>query len=259
MDEIVERTQWDFFWVPEDVAVVDRPEIAYLHSPRHGLLYNAVTRTRATPERVGELVQEVTGVHAGVRSRWLVPDTIPSEELERALDDAGYTPVQRHHTCTIAVDAYRPKPAQDIVVHPVDSTQRLRDSWSVMAQAFGRPNDRSEADLVQELEECSKPGARVQRFVAYDEPSGEPISAGGVNVYPTLRFGFLWAGGTIPEARGRGAYSALLKARTIRARELGATHVGLYAVVDTSAPIVMRQGFEKHGSMTYWDRHPSGA
>ena len=62
----------------------------------------------------------------------------------------------------------------------------------------------------------------------------------------------------MPEARGRGAYSTVLEARIRAASELGITHVGLYAVTDTSAPVVLRQGFERFGRMTYWDReaHP---
>jgi len=35
---------------------------------------------------------------------------------------------------------------------------------------------------------------------------------------------------------------------------LGFAYVGLYAVTDTSAPIVLRQGFKRYGAMTYWER-----
>ena len=51
VDEVIERTQWDFFWVPDDVAIVDRPEILYTHSAQHLKLFNQVTRTRATADR----------------------------------------------------------------------------------------------------------------------------------------------------------------------------------------------------------------
>jgi hypothetical protein len=46
----------------------------------------------------------------------------------------------------------------------------------------------------------------------------------------------------------------VLEARVRKARELGLSHVGLYAVTDTSAPIVLRQGFRRYGAMTYWER-----
>jgi hypothetical protein len=61
----------------------------------------------------------------------------------------------------------------------------------------------------------------------------------------------------VPEARGRGAYSAVLAARAKRAAQLGLRYIGLYAIGDTSAPIVARQGFARHGAMTYWQREPT--
>jgi hypothetical protein len=94
----------------------------------------------------------------------------------------------------------------------------------------------------------------VQRFVAYDETSGEPIASAGLTTYPDLEFGFLWAGATVPHARGRGAYSALVAARVQRAGELGLKSAGLYAKLDTSAPIVSKQGFARYGRMIYWQR-----
>jgi hypothetical protein len=112
----------------------------------------------------------------------------------------------------------------------------------------------TESDLRDQLHECTRENARVHRFVAYDEATGEPISSGGMTLFPDLRFAFLWAGCTVPEARGRGAYRAILAARSRRAASRGMTHAGLYAMVDTSAPIVERLGFQRYGPMTYWDR-----
>ena len=36
VDEIIERTQWDFFWMPDGVEIVDRPEIQYVRSTLEG-------------------------------------------------------------------------------------------------------------------------------------------------------------------------------------------------------------------------------
>ena len=74
----------------------------------------------------------------------------------------------------------------------------------------------------------------------------------GINIYPDLRFGFLWGGGTVPEARGRGAYSAVVARRMDHAKQIGLDLAGVYARIDTSSPIVARQGLERFGSMTYW-------
>ena len=253
LDEILERTQWDFFWIPEDVTIVDRPELAYLCCARRMTYLNQVTRLRAAPSGVGALVEEVVCAHREVGSRWLVPSTIDRVPLEKELERAGYSPAQEHHACAIAVEEYRPRPAPGIVVRPVDSMARLRDCHDVATRAFPMKLTFRDEDRAQQLAAVTRADARVHRFVAYDEETGAPLSSGGVNVYPALGFGFLWAGGTVPEGRGRGAYSAVLAARIRRARELGLSHVGLYAVTDTSAPIVLNQGFARYGPMTYWD------
>jgi len=254
VDEILERTQWDFFWVPDDVEIVDRSEILYTSSAQDLKLFNQVTRTRATADRLPALVEEVVRAHEGRPYRWLVPATIPREPLARELAVAGYEVACEHWACAIAADEYRPRPADGVTARPVDTMERLHDWLEVAARAFGEPHPGAHSDLERQLGECSRPGARVHRVVAYDDATGEPVSSGGLTLFPALRFGFLWAGGTVPEARGRGAYSAVLEARARHAREQGITHVGLYAMVNTSFPIVQRQGFTKHGPMTYWDR-----
>ena len=62
----------------------------------------------------------------------------------------------------------------------------------------------------------------------------------------------MWGGATLPEARGQGTYTALVTARMADARSLGLARIGLYAIIDTSGPIVEKQGFEKHGLVTFW-------
>ena len=76
-----------------------------------------------------------------------------------------------------------------------------------------------------------------------------PLSTGGVNLFPKLGLAFMWAGCTVPEARGRGIYSALVTERMRHAKARGIAHLGLYAMRDTSGPIVQAQGFEKTWSI----------
>ena len=257
MDETIERTMSDFFWVPDDVGVVERPEIVYLYSDRDTSLFNQVTRTRAEADRLPELIAEVHEAHAGRPSRWSVPCTIPREPLENALASEGYGPAVEHFAYAIAVEEYEDRPAPGIVVRDVDSMETLLDCIEVSNRAFDIERPHTDADLRGELAACTAQNPRVHRFVAYDEATGAPLSSGGMSLFPLLGVGFLWAGGTVPEARGRGAYSAVLKARVHRAQACDLTHVGLYAVIETSAPIVDRQGFRRYGPMTFWDRPAS--
>jgi GNAT superfamily N-acetyltransferase len=252
-DETLERTQWDFFWIPDDAEVADRPELAYVRCVRPVSALNCATRIRAAAEQLPALVEEVRGAHAGRRSKWLVCPQNRTAALERSLVAGGYAPTSDHDGYVLGVHDYQRRPAADVVVHQVDSHQRLVDCVRVMCQAFDGPWTATAAELQHDLELCTGAGARVQRYVAYDQRSAEPIASAGLTAYPALRFGFLWAGGTVPHARGRGAYSALVAARIQRAAQLGIDAVGLYAKLDTSAPIVAKQGFTRHGRMTYWE------
>ncbi len=253
VDETLERTQWDFFWVPTGVTVVDRPEILYTTSAQDLKLFNQVTRTRAAAERVPALVDEVVEAHAGRHSRWLVPDTIPRAPLETALANVGYEVAAEHFACAIGVNDYQPRPSAGVTVHAVDSMERMHDWLDTAARGFGERHPGAHEGLDRQLRECTAPDARVHRVVAYDA-DGAPIASGSMTLFPALRFAFLWAGCTVPEARNRGAYSAVLAARIAHARTRGIDRVGLYAMTDTSAPVVLRQGFGKFGPMTYWDR-----
>lgn len=253
-DAVLEASQWDLFWLPDDARVVDRPEILYTCTPRNVVGLNVVSRTRARDrQRLQALAAEVSDAHRGVHSRWMVVPANHSDDLEAVLADAGYVPGPRHIVYTMAPERYVPRQsAASLRVARVDSIETLRDWIDVFESAFERALPRDEAHLASELEACTRPDARTYRFVVYD--GDRPITAAGLGVFPALSLGFFWAGGTIADARGRGAYSAAVAARIACARELGLSLVGLYAREDTSAPIVARQGFERHGWMIYWER-----
>jgi GNAT superfamily N-acetyltransferase len=255
-DEVLEQTQWDFFWVTPDATVVDRPEIAYIRCPRDVQYLNTVTRTRATPAQLSALTGEVAEAHDRVRSRWLVCPGNRSEALERTLADHGWSSGPDHDGYTIELQGYVPRACDGLSVRAVQSWHDLLAWFDVCGRAFDEFRAPAEDEIRLELERCTRPGARTSRYVVWDDATGQPLTAAGMNLYPELRFGFLWAGGTVPEARGRGAYSAIVAARIAHARRLGFSRVGLYARTTTSAPIVAKQGFARCGRMTYWDRPP---
>jgi GNAT superfamily N-acetyltransferase len=91
----------------------------------------------------------------------------------------------------------------------------------------------------------------VHRFVAY--LGDEAVSSGNMTIFDDLRFGFFWAGSTLPEHQGKGFYSAVVAARIAFAKQRGLEAVGVYARKQTSSPIVARQGFVAVGEMAYWD------
>ena len=256
VDEILERTQWDFFWVPDDVTVVDRPELLYVHCPRDVAHLNTVTRFRAGAGQLPAIFAELAKAHRDVESRFMVVPHTDSTALREALLDHGYGLGDAHDAMAIEVDRYSPRVTPGIVARRVLTRQDLDDALGVTSAAFERglaipPEQRDEA-----LADCTRAGSRVVRITAYDEKSGEPLCAGGFTAFPELSFGLFWGGGTVPAGRGRGAYTAVVAARIAEARRRGLTRVGLYARLATSAPICERQGFERHGRMVFWSRMP---
>jgi hypothetical protein len=248
VDDALERSQWDFFWVPDGVAIESRSELAYLASAEDNPATNIVTRTRVPEGELGAAVAEVLAAHAGRTSRWMVVPGNRSDALERTLGDAGYEARHFHDAYSLSVDATID--ARDVEVRRVMDRAGLDDALDVATQAFGFGLPWTEAFKRADVQRCR--GPRVRRYVAYLD--GQPASAGGMTWFPELKLVFLWAGGTVPDARGRGAYGAVLKARVDEARRLGAERVGLYAKRDTSAPIVAARGFEQAGPMIYWER-----
>lgn len=248
----LERCTWDLFWLPPEASSVDRPELLVVSAPRPLRFLNAVYRTRAAGDRLAAVIDEVAALHRDFGSRWTVTDTVDTAELETRLDAAGYAVAHAHDARVAAVDGFTPRAASDAEVRRVSDSDTLRDCWRVNELAFNNSGDYRDEDLDVELAECAADDARVQRYVAYLD--GEPVSSGGMNLYPELGFAFLWGGGTVAAARGRGIYSAVVAARVARAAERGIAFAGLYARVDSSSPIVGAQGFAHCGQMSYWER-----
>lgn len=255
VDALLERTLWDHYWLPPWATRVERPEVIYTHSARPMQSLNMVVKVRAQGSALAQIVDEVSAAHAGVPSRWLLAQASHSPELEGLLADRGYVEEHQHHAYAADPRAWNPAPDRGLVVRPVTDAQGIRDVISVATRAFGDPPpDLGEDRIADELAGVTGPAPRTHRFVACDAASGAPLSSGGMNWFPALRVCFLWGGGTVPEGRGRGAYRAVIDARMARAQALGAELVGVYARVDTSAPILEALGFARHGPLVSWAR-----
>jgi GNAT superfamily N-acetyltransferase len=92
-------------------------------------------------------------------------------------------------------------------------------------------------------------------LVGYD--GGKPVAAGAL--YVDGDQGWVGLGGTLPEARGRGAQSAILARRVALAARQGATTVTTETGVrqegrpDQSYRNILRAGFEERGARPNWD------
>lgn len=252
-DVLLERSQWDFFWLPSDCTVVDRPELMYAVSPRDWMTANVITRIRS--DRPGPLLDEVLAAHAGRATRVLVCPQNRSPALVQALEERGFVVGGEFLGFSLAVDGLElPRAVPRVEVRPVTDREDLHAWLDVAAIAFGSWPERGPHEDEFDLKQLQGQDARVHRFVAWR--GEQPVGAAGMTSHPALSFGFLWAGGVVPEARGLGVYTTLLAARLRRAKARGLARVGLYGKLDTSAPILRAKGFEVAGPMTYYEREP---
>ncbi len=168
---------------------------------------------------------------------WKVYDHDLPPELPALLGAAGFHPDEPE--TLVALDlltGWEPEPRPDgIEVREVTDLPTFHDALLVSSAAFGPSGPET---LEKFRTRLSDPTARL--FVAY---LGErPVSAGRLELSPGRSFAGLWGGGTVPEARHRGAYRALVRARAERARQQGYRYITVDAR-DTSRPILERLGF----------------
>jgi GNAT superfamily N-acetyltransferase len=245
---ILERSQSDYFWIPEGTVAHERAGLSYLASPYDAPHLNAITRTDLSDDELDAAVSEVVNAHRDVHSRWQVYSRIDCEPLRRALAAGGYRPKTNLDVRAVRVDAHHPRATADYRIERVSDIQTLQQFHAANHAAFGLERAYSREQLAEQLRQCESPQSRIQRFVAY---RGErAVAAGGLNAFDALGFG------TVPDARGQGAYSALVTARIDWARHRGLSLVGLYAVASTSSPITAKQTFANYGELRYWERAP---
>jgi GNAT superfamily N-acetyltransferase len=120
---------------------------------------------------------------------------------------------------------------------PVESVEELVLAHRIQHDAFGGGAD--EVDQAQAESDFAREGADGSTFLGFVD--GEPVAAGYASYTPLGLI--LFGGATVPAARGRGAYRALVAARAREAGRRGTpaviTHAGRM-----SRPILERLGFE---------------
>ena len=128
------------------------------------------------------------------------------------------------------------EPPHGVTARPVASVDELVRARVVQGAAFG---DTREVDREQVRRDFEREGRDGSTFVAVLD--GELVAAGYAAHTP--HGSILFGGATLPDARGRGAYRALVAARAVDAAARGApvlvTHAGRM-----SRPILERLGFE---------------
>ena len=202
----------------------------------------AAHRLRFTEANASARVREVRAWFAErqrERFTWWVGDSATPRDLGERLEDLGAKPWDEEPLIATMLVTEPPPPVAGVEVQPVDTYERF-----VQAQEVSwRASELSEGEIASRREHLEQRWRARQAdettFLALVD--GQPVASGTMLACPFA--GFLSGAATLPEARGRGAFRALVRARWEEAVRRGtpALVVGAGAM---SRPILERIGFQ---------------
>jgi GNAT superfamily N-acetyltransferase len=201
----------------------------------------------ATVQRVRVGADDVEGALAEIRAllaaegregaEWELGESSEPPDLVARLLALGLEPDDDAVAFGMVLRGPPPEPPAGVTARPVASLDELRNARLVQHAAFASASAVDEEQLRLDHE---REGIDGTTFVALVD--GEILAAAYAAYTP--HGSILFGGATLPDARGRGAYRALVAARAAEAAARGApavvTHAGRM-----SRPILERLGFER--------------
>jgi predicted N-acetyltransferase YhbS len=203
--------------------------------------WNVVQRLRLAPETIDSTIEQVHAILAArgrTECSWEVGSSATPADLVEQLHARGLVDDDDPDLVGMLLRT-EPPAVQGIEGRPIRSFEEFHEANAVAFAAFGSLPPSDEARERARYEEQVSSGM-TRTFVAVMD--GRIVGA-GTSTY--LSRGVTLNGGSVaPDARGRGAYRALVRARWDDAVERG-TPVLVTQAGRMSAPILLRLGFEE--------------
>jgi GNAT superfamily N-acetyltransferase len=208
-----------------------------------GSTWNTVQRQRFPVAEVDDVIAEVRATlreRGRTRTQWEVGSSAPDGLVDALL--ARGIPHDKDPYAVALVLTREPPAVEGIVARRVETFEEYAAASAVQMRAFEMPPDET-AELETHLPQMWEETVSVMHAAWLD---GQIVAAGTSS--PTEHGLLLYGGATLPEARGRGAYRALLRARWEEAVARG-TPVLITQGGSMSRPILERLGFERVGEV----------
>jgi hypothetical protein len=210
-----------------------------------GKTWNTVQRQRLHPDEVDEVVEEVRALlrdRGRPRTQWEVGSSAePPDLVERLLERGLVWDKEPHAVALVLTSEPEPSPP-DVVARRVETFEEYAAANAVQWEAFDMPADEIEESRAL-LPKLWRETVNVTHAAWLD---GEIVAAGTAAL--TEHGLLLYGGATLPRARGRGAYRAVLHARWEEAVRNG-TPALITQGGSMSRPILERLGFERVGEI----------
>lgn len=223
--------------------VIDTPRYAAILVPGEGPYQNVVQRLRLRPEEVAPVVGEVRARFAAAgchRVTWEVGTSATPGDLAERLAGLGMVPEPRE-PLVVGMVLSRPLPSSStgVVARRVTTLDEFRIASAILHRGFGGDGEEDPAAV----EAAYARHSAVRQFARYLAYLGDAPVAAADGLY--VDAGVVLSGGvTLPEARGRGAYRALIAARWEEGVRRG-TPALISQAGAMSRPILKRLGFEE--------------
>jgi hypothetical protein len=250
-DAAVDAAFADWLWVPEGTEIHELPGGRMLVRPAYLSHRTFTVGTPAPGEEDGAIDRalELAAEHDLPHVRWAVGDQPANAAFVETLQRRGATVVETLDRLWWE-PAEVPRVRSEVIVLPVldeVAARALSRVDEVVFEDLPVGEDRL-PDLVAEcVQDFST--RRGGRFVAWLD--GEGVGSGGLSMAGEVAR--LWGGATLPYARRRGVYAAMLAERLRFAVAWGATLALVKGRVETSAPILRQLGFRPLGREVTWE------
>jgi GNAT superfamily N-acetyltransferase len=208
---------------------------------------NMVQRLRLGPEEVEPALKEVRGL-ARDRGRtqvtWWLGDSATPADLEERLRGLGLEraamPIHEPVYGALALVHPPAGSSQGVVARQIKSYEEFLTSADIAHVAFGQTEQQRESfhNAAPMLYELGRQGVAATYLAFLD---GEPVAC-ATAVFADAAV-MLVGGATLPEARGRGCYRALVRARWDDAVRRGTPTLVVQAG-EMSRPVLERLGFQ---------------
>jgi GNAT superfamily N-acetyltransferase len=245
--EVVAAASRAWVWVPPNATKVETDEYLLLRMPEWFSI--PLELMRLDPERqadvvVDELLERAREFGVPEVNCWVKLHNDPS--LDDVFKERGG--VLDETLDVLALDLSDGLPElgrlEGFETRWATDVETMRDNLHVGADVFGDSMP-PEEEILDEVERAEKDLESSGSGSAVAYLDGVAVASGGVSLVDGVAR--LWGGAVREEARGRGAYRAVLDARLRRGIERGATMALVKGRVQTSGPILRRAGFERYG------------
>lgn len=198
-----------------------------------------VCRLAFAAEDAASVLAEVQALEPGTQTSWMTPDAALAGALRAAGAHDPRAPLEPTFTA-LACDT--PPPAVDVEVRRIETLEEHVTGLEIEHASSSFPEEAKARRLAEAAETFERRRARpgAGQWLAYVD--GRAVAWGSAVAGP--RGLYLSGGATLPDARGRGAYRALVRARWDHAVALGTPALTVGAQ-ETSRPILERLGFER--------------